>query len=169
MSDSVWAGNDFQQPPRSDGGVALCGACRRTGVCRLGLTTERLDDDEIARFDLVCPSGDEGGPGVAHGGWTAGVLDEVLGHVPILRDQLTVTGTLTVRFVKPVPIERPLEARAWVDRIEGKKWFISGELVLRSSGALLASATGIWIARDAVAHFSGFDAWLAEQDQGAAR
>jgi catechol 2,3-dioxygenase len=56
------------------------------------------------------------GPRLHHVGlWTAGVLDEVLGHVPILQGQLTVTGTLTVRFVKPVPIERPLEARAWVD------------------------------------------------------
>jgi acyl-coenzyme A thioesterase PaaI-like protein len=163
MSDSRWAGGDFQQPPRTDGGVALCGACRRTGVCRLGLTTERLDDDDVARFELVCPEGHEGGPGVAHGGWTAGILDEVLGHVPILHDQLTVTGTLTVRFVKPVPIERRLEARAWIDRIEGKKWFISGELVLASSGAVLATGTGVWVARDGAAHFGAFEEWLAQQ------
>jgi acyl-coenzyme A thioesterase PaaI-like protein len=163
MADSVWAGGDFQQPPRTDGGVALCGACRRTGECRLGLTTERLDDDGVARFDLVCPDSYEGGPGVAHGAWTAGVLDEVLGHVPILRDQLTVTGTLTVRFIKPVPIERQLQARAWVDRTEGKKWFISGEVILASSGAVLATGTGVWIARDGAAHFGGFERWLADQ------
>src|ERR1700682_3180005 len=151
MADSSWAGGDFQQPPRTDGGVALCGACRRTGECRLGLTTERLAARGAAHFELVCPAGHEGGPGVAHGGWTAAVLDEVLGHVPILHGQLSVTGTLTVRFVKPVPIERRLEARAWVDRVEGKKWFCSGQLVLASSGAELATATGVWIARDGAA------------------
>ena len=97
MMDSGWAGGDFQQPPRTDGGVALCGACRRTGLCRLGLTEERLDEDGVAHFGLVCPASYEGGPNVAHGGWTAGVLDEVLGHVPLLHDQLSVTGTLTVR------------------------------------------------------------------------
>jgi acyl-CoA thioesterase FadM len=91
------------------------------------------------------------------------VLDEALGHVPILNNQLTVTGTLTVRFVKPVPIERDLEARAWVDRIEGRKWFMSGEIVLASSGALLTSGTGVWIARDREAHFEGFERWLAAQ------
>ena len=91
------------------------------------------------------------------------VLDEALGHVPIAQNQLTVTGTITVRFVKPVPIARPLEARSWVDRIEGKKWFISGELVLASSGALLAEATGVWVARDRAGHFGGFERWLAEQ------
>jgi acyl-coenzyme A thioesterase PaaI-like protein len=163
MADSTWAGGDFQQPPRTDGGVALCGACRRTGECRLGLTTERLDDAGVAHFQLVCPAGHEGGPGVAHGGWTAGLLDEVLGHVPILHGQMTVTGTLTVRFLKPVPIERALEARAWIDRVERKKWFCSGQLLLASSGAELATASGVWVARDGAAHFSSFEAWLAEQ------
>ena len=43
MIDSTWIGSDFQEPPRTDGGVALCGACRRTGLCRLGLTQERLE------------------------------------------------------------------------------------------------------------------------------
>ena len=163
MTDSTWAGGDFQQPPRTDGGVALCGACRRTGECRLGLTTERLDEEGIARFGIVCPAGHEGGPGVAHGGWTAGVLDEVLGHVPLLHGQMSVTGTLTVRFVRPVPIERPLVARAWVDRRERRKWFLEGELVLSSSGAVLATASGIFVSRDPNTHFVDFDRWLAEQ------
>jgi acyl-coenzyme A thioesterase PaaI-like protein len=159
-----WAGSDFQQPPRDDGGVALCGSCRRTGTCRLGLTTERLDADGVASFDLVCSIDNEGGPRVAHGGWTAGVLDEVLGHVPLLHGQLTVTGTLEVRFVAPVPIERPLQARAWIDRVDGAKWYLSGELLLASSGALLARATGVWIARVGRDHFSRFEAWLADQE-----
>ena len=164
MSDLSWAGGDFQQPPRTDGGVALCGACRRTGVCRLGLTTERLDDDGVARFGISCPSEHEGGPGVAHGGWTAGVLDEVLGHVPLLHHRMSVTGTLTVRFEKPVPIERPLEARAWVARREPRKWSIAGELVLASSEAVLARADGIFVLRDQATHFGDFKRWLAEQE-----
>jgi hypothetical protein len=52
MTSDAWAGGDFQQPPRTDGGVALCGACRRTGACRLGLTTEHLDAEGVAHFDL---------------------------------------------------------------------------------------------------------------------
>ena len=163
MPDSPWAGGDFQQPPRTDGGVALCGACSHLGHCRLGLTTEKLDDAGVTHFELVCPADYEGGPTVAHGGWTAGVLDEVIGHVPIQHEQLSVTGTLTVRFVKPVPIERPLEARGWVDRVEGVKWYCSGELVLASSNAVLATGTGVWIARDRDAHFGGFKTWLADQ------
>ena len=165
MSDVGWAGGDFQQPPRTDGGVALCGACRRTGQCRLGLTTEHLGDDGVARFGITCPPEHEGGPGVAHGGWTAGVLDEVLGHVPLLHGHMAVTGTLTVRFEKPVPIERPLEARAWVERREARKWLIQGELALASGGAVLARTNGTFVLRDQATHFVEFERWLAEQDE----
>lgn len=161
--DSVWAGSDFQRPPRSDGGVALCGACRVTGECRLGLRTERLHKG-IAHFNITCPPEQEGGPNVAHGGWTAAVLDEVLGHFPILHGVMAVTAELSVSFVKPVPVARALEARSWVERKEGSRWYVAGELVLGSSGSPLARASGIWVARDPD-HFRRHEAWLAEQDR----
>jgi acyl-coenzyme A thioesterase PaaI-like protein len=163
MDPDAWAGGDFQQPPRTDGGVALCGACRRTGACRLGLTTERLDAEGVAHFDLVCPPEHEGGPAVAHGGWTAAVLDEVLGHVPILHGHMSVTGTLTIRYERPVPIGRLLEARAWVEQREPRKWRLAGEITLSSSDATLASARGVFVLRTAEAHFGAFERWLAEQ------
>jgi uncharacterized protein (TIGR00369 family) len=162
-SEQQWAGSDFQEPPRTEGGVALCGACRSEQRCHLGLTTERLDAHGVARFAVVCPDTYEGGPGVAHGGWTAGLLDEVLGHVPILHGQMSVTAELTVSFVKPVPINRPLQAWAAVDHRQGSRWYISGELVLAATGALLARATGIWVARDRT-HFDRFQSWLQAQD-----
>jgi acyl-coenzyme A thioesterase PaaI-like protein len=124
---------------------------------------EHLTDDDVLISDLVCSADQEGGPNVAHGGWTASVMDELLGHVPLHHNQLSVTGTLTVNFRKPVPIERPLRARAWIDKVDGQKWYISGELMLRSTGSILASATGVWIARDA-AHFARHQQWLADQD-----
>lgn len=163
MSDGPWAGGDFQQPPRTDGGVALCGACRAIGSCRLGLTTEHLGDDGVAEFELVCPPDHEGGPGVAHGGWTAAVLDEVLGHVPILHGQMSVTGTLTIRFDRPVPLGHRLRARAWIEQRDPRKWHLAGELVLSSSGARLASAHGIFVLRDPGQHFARFSDWLDEQ------
>ena len=161
-----WVGADFQSMPKSQGGVPLCGACLKTGACRLGVVEERWTDGRLVS-DILCPASQEGGPNVAHGGWTASILDEILGHVPIRHDQLSVTATLTVNFRKPVPIERPLQARAWIDRIDGKKWFISGELVLASTDAVLGEATGVWIARDP-SHFARHQAWLAEQDANAA-
>ncbi|MCH5675623.1 PaaI family thioesterase [Streptomyces gilvus] len=161
--ESKWAGANFQEPPRSDGGVALCGACRVQGVCRVGLTTEKLHDG-VAHFKLECPRTHEGGPNVAHGGWTSYVMDEVMGHLPLLNKQMTVTAEISVSFVKPVPVERPLEARSWITRREGSRWYLSGELVLESSGSVLAKASGIWVARDPDRHFRRHQAWLTEQE-----
>ena len=162
----AWVGSDFQSMPKTEGDVPLCGACRPVERCRLGVKQEQLTDDDVVTSNIVCPPDHEGGPQVAHGGWTASVLDEVLGHVPLWHNQLSVTATLTVNFRKPVPIERPLQVRAWIDKIDGQKWYISGELVLVSSKSVLATATGIWVARD-VAHFARHQEWLAEQDAAA--
>lgn len=166
----AWIGSDSVGRPTSDGGVTLCGACREARVCRLGVRREWMAGDsgagDVAHFELTCPRDQEGGPDVAHGGWTAAVMDEMLGHVPLLHDQMTVTATLTVNFKKPVPIDRPLSARAWVDKVDGSKWFISGELLLSPGKSVLATATGIWIARDP-SHFARHQQWLAEQDAAA--
>jgi acyl-coenzyme A thioesterase PaaI-like protein len=157
------AGSDFQDPPRTGGGVALCGACRGRGDCQLGVVQEALDGPDAAVFVLACPAGYEGGPNVAHGGWTAAAFDDCMGHLPLLRRVRSVTAELTVGFVKPVPVERELELRAWVDRREGRRWYLSAEMKLRSTGAVLARATGVWVTRDA-AHFDRHERWLAQQD-----
>jgi acyl-coenzyme A thioesterase PaaI-like protein len=91
------------------------------------------------------------------------VLDEVVGHVPLLSGQLAVTGQLSVRFVRPVPIERPLTARAELVRKEGSRWFVEATLNLAATGAELARAEAILVARDG-GHFARHQAWLAEQD-----
>ncbi|MDT5311573.1 MAG: hypothetical protein QOE74_593 [Mycobacterium sp.] len=162
----AWIGSDSVGRPMTDQGVTLCGACRATRECRLGVQREWLDDDAL--FEVTCPRDQEGGPNVAHGGWTAAAMDEMLGHVPLLHNQMSVTATLTVNFKKPVPVERPLTARAWIDKVEGSKWFISGELSLLPSRSVLATASGIWIARDP-SHFARYEQWLAEQDAAGAR
>jgi acyl-coenzyme A thioesterase PaaI-like protein len=158
-----WIGGDFQSPPKGAGDVALCGGCLAAGRCRLGVVSEQLDEDQTASFEVVVGPEHEGGPGVAHGGWTSSIFAEILGHVPLLLGHTCVTGTLTVHYVKPIPIERRLLARAWVDRREAEKWFVSGELLLAASGALLATGTGVMIERSPEVHFGGFHQWLKEQ------
>ena len=143
-------------------GFGLCFGCRSLGRCRLGLTEERLLDDGVAEIDVVCGRENEGGPEVAHGGWTASVMDEALGHLPMLNGEFAVTAELSVKYRKPVPVEVPLLARSWVDRHEGTRWYISGELVLASSRAVLATATGVWVSRD-MGHFTRHEEWLAGQ------
>lgn len=163
MTESPWTGTDFQFPPPGEPGIALCGACARQGACRLGLGREELLPDGSVETELVCGPENEGGPGVAHGGWIAGVFDEVTGHVPLLHGQLAVTGQLSVRYVKPVPIGRALQARAWTERKEGRRWYVAGELTLASTGAVLATGEAVMVLRD-LGHFARHQKWLAEQD-----
>src|SRR3954468_17379825 len=40
----IWIGTDFQIAP-DEHGIALCGACRRLGTCRLGITSKDVDED----------------------------------------------------------------------------------------------------------------------------
>jgi acyl-coenzyme A thioesterase PaaI-like protein len=160
-------GTDVTTPPRTGGGVALCGACRARGRCRLGLSREELGENGGAVFRVTCPRDWEGGPDVAHGGWTAATMDECLGHLPLLHEVLSVTAELSVSFVKPVPVERPLEVRAWVERREGSRWYLAGEMVLLPTRAVLSRASGIWVVRDR-GHFARHAAWLADQDTSAA-
>jgi len=159
-----WSASSFVDPPRTEGGVALCGACRLLGHCRLGVLAEHLDDDGVAWFDVSCPRDQEGGPNVAHGGWTAATMDECLGHVPLLNKTMCVTAELTVKFLKPVPVEHPLQVKAWVERKEGSRWYLAAEMFLESSGAVLASASGVWVARDP-SHYDRHRRWLSEQQQ----
>jgi acyl-coenzyme A thioesterase PaaI-like protein len=161
----LWEAFGFRLGPEPDGRVGLCAACRRLGHCRLGITEERLDDDGHMHARLSCPVDQDAGPGgVAHGGWVAAALDEILGRTIVLHGHLAVTGTLTVRFVRPVPVERPLLGRAQVTGREGRRWLVAGELVLASTGAVLAIAEGTWVERDGT-HYDRHREWLAEQDR----
>jgi acyl-coenzyme A thioesterase PaaI-like protein len=158
-----WVGSDFQVAAQ-ESSVLLCGACRRLGHCRLGLGKEELQPDGSVLTQLICGAENEGGPNVAHGGWTAGVFDEVLGHVPILSGEVAVTGQLSVTYLKPVPIGRPLRARAWTERREGQRWYVAGDLALASTGAVLARGSAVMVLRRPAEHFARHAAWLADQD-----
>ena len=149
--------------PTSQGGVTLCRACARLGACRLGLQSEVLEEDGSVTTRLICDESHEGGPGLAHGGWTASSIDELVGHVVLQHDRLSVTGKLTVWFRRPVPINRPLLASARRVREADGRWFVHAEIALAATGSVLATAEGEMVLRE-WAHFSRFQEWLANED-----
>jgi acyl-coenzyme A thioesterase PaaI-like protein len=142
--------------------VALCGACGRLGRCRMGIESEHLDEAGVVSYRLRCSRENEGGLDVAHGGWTAGVLDELVGHVALLNGQLAVTGQLDVTFLKPVPVEQPLTAWAWLESKQGSRWYVRAVLCLEAGGAELACAEGVLVERDR-GHFARHEEWLRDQ------
>jgi acyl-coenzyme A thioesterase PaaI-like protein len=144
----------------SPAGVLLCRSCRTLRRCRLGIHEETLTEDGAVRSDITCPSDQEGGPRVAHGGWTAGVLDEMSGHAVLLRNEFAVTGELTVKFVKPIPIERPLIGLTRITGRRGREVYVDAELRLADADAVLATSRAVMIRRPGD-HFDRHQRWLS--------
>lgn len=172
MTDAIPAARSTQAPRPAVPSIPdmvghrLCASCKASGACRLGLKCLGLGGDGVIAFDIVCGSGFEGGPNVAHGGWTAATLDEMLGTVAMLHKTLTVTKSLSVEFLRPVPIGQRLKGRSWNDHKEGHRWHNVGEITLAATGVILGRATGVFSERKPD-HFQKNDAWLANELKGA--
>lgn len=85
----------------------------------------------------------QGPPGHLHGGFIAALFDEALGLAQSMTGNPGMTGTLTVRYRRPTPLQTDLDIEARVVRIEGRKIFTEARLV--SAGQLLAEAEAIFI------------------------
>ena len=70
----------------------------------------------------------EGPPNSLHGGFVAALFDQFLGIAQKIAGQPGFTGTLTIKYLKPTPIDTELRLEGRVDRIEGRKKFMVGEM-----------------------------------------
>ncbi|MCH7790056.1 MAG: PaaI family thioesterase [Acidobacteria bacterium] len=84
-----------------------------------------------------------GPPESVHGGHVAAILDEVLGCTGVVTGKGGFTGTLTVRYHSTTPLNTDLVVRGWVDRVEGRKMIICGDM--HADDRLCATAEGIFI------------------------
>jgi acyl-coenzyme A thioesterase PaaI-like protein len=91
---------------------------------------------------IVVPRQYEGPPGAAHGGIVAAYLDEVLGGAVAAAGRGSVTGELTVRYVRPTPTESPLLGRGRVVRDHGRYLDAEGSLERFPGGEVVALARG---------------------------
>ncbi len=84
-----------------------------------------------------------GPPGLVHGGIIAEVFDELLGVVNVVNGTGGYTGTLKVVYQRPTPLLREIEMRAWPSGSEGRKLYVSGEML--HDGTVTATAEGIFV------------------------
>jgi uncharacterized protein (TIGR00369 family) len=70
---------------------------------------------------------------VVHGGIQAALLDEVMGVAAHRSDPSreldVVTADFRLRFQRPTPSGVPLRVRARIQRVEGRDYFLEGEIV----------------------------------------
>jgi acyl-coenzyme A thioesterase PaaI-like protein len=85
----------------------------------------------------------EGPPTCVHGGVIAELLDEVLGAANIVADHPAMTGTLTIRYNRPTPLNTDLRVEARFVRQDGRKIFAWGGIY--HGDVLTAEAEGLFI------------------------
>lgn len=82
-------------------------------------------------------------PGCVHGGYVAAAFDEVLGAAQSLSGAPGMTGTLTIRYESPTPLQTDLRFEGRLVGVERRKIFVEGSCY--AGDVLTATAKGIFI------------------------
>lgn len=104
------------------------------------------DDDGVVRSAVHLGAPYEGPPGSVHGGVSALLLDHLMGETAsAAHTRLTVTGTLTLRYVQPLPLG-PVRMEAQVSEEAGRKITVTATIREDTPDAEPAvQATGLFI------------------------
>ncbi len=130
----------------------VCGPDNGAGM-HLKFTYDKTRNRFVCRFRL-----DErytGPPGHCHGGIIATILDEAMGKVNKLRNVIALTSQMTVDYLKPVPLNKPLRVESREVSSSGRKHVNMGE-ILNQKGEVLARGQALFISIDAERMFAKF-------------
>jgi uncharacterized protein (TIGR00369 family) len=129
-----------------------CGKNNPEGM-RLRFTYDEERDCFISRFRLGKRY--TGPPGHCHGGIIATILDEAMGKVNKLRNVVAVTSEITVNYLKPVPLNKPLRVESREVKVKGRRHVNMAE-ILNQKGEALARSRGLFIVIDPQKMFGKF-------------
>ena len=88
----------------------------------------------------------EGPPGHVHGGWVAGVLDHLMGMTHVRTGHPGMTGGLSVRYLKPTPLNQVIEVSAQATELDDKRTQVKAEM--RFGATTTATAEAIFVRVD---------------------
>lgn len=129
-----------------------CGKNNPDGM-RLKFTYDEERDCFVCRFRLGQRY--TGPPGHAHGGIIATLLDEAMGKVNKLRHVVALTSQITVDYLRPVPLNKPLRVESREVSVRGRHHINMAE-ILDQHGQVLASSRGRFVAIDPKRMFAKF-------------
>jgi acyl-coenzyme A thioesterase PaaI-like protein len=86
----------------------------------------------------------QGYPGYLHGGLIGTLLDETMGRVLTYKRVWAMTGRLTIRYRKPVPLDQELTIVAELTRDRSRAYEARGEIRL-PDGTVLAEGDGLYL------------------------
>lgn len=121
----------------------MCFGCGIENVA--GLQIRFYNDGQgKSRADVSLSDKHQGFPGIAHGGITATMLDEIMGRAAMTGNfmRLLYTAKMEVKYRKPVPLHTPLILTGRVEKDRGMIVYTVGEVRL-PDGTLLAESTAV--------------------------
>ena len=129
-----------------------CGTNNPDGM-RLKFTLDEKTKTSQCRFRL--DKRYTGPPGHCHGGIIATILDDAMGKVNKLRHVVALTREMTVEYLKPVPLNKPLHVVGRETKVRGRTHVNTAE-ILNNKNEVLARSTGIFIAIDPAQMFAKY-------------
>jgi uncharacterized protein (TIGR00369 family) len=123
------------------------------GGMRLEFVYDKKRTRFVCRFRLSMRY--TGPPGHAHGGIIATILDEAMGKMNKLRQVLAMTSRMTVEYLRPVPLNKPLRVESRELSVRGRRHINAAE-ILDQRGEVLARSKGVFIAVDPHRMFGKF-------------
>ncbi len=103
-----------------------------------------LDAEGVATARITVNALFEGPVDSVHGGYSAMLMDGLLGHLLRAHEINAVTGTLSLRYIHRTPIDTPVVLSARVVERTGRK--IIAEGTISADGEVTVEGTGLFIA-----------------------
>jgi acyl-coenzyme A thioesterase PaaI-like protein len=126
-SGQAWADRSYHDDLRRyvDRG-ALVGRCNPVAP------PLRIDhNDGISACEVVLDERYVGAPGIAHGGVVASIYDQMCGHAVVWSGFRALTIELTVQYLRPTPLHRPVRFDARVSKVDGRVLSLVGACIAR--------------------------------------
>jgi acyl-coenzyme A thioesterase PaaI-like protein len=102
-----------------------------------------IEGDGITRAQATWTAAYEGPTGCLHGGFVAAAFDDLAGIAQMASGIAGLTGTLTVKMLRPTPLNRRIDYAAGFARVEGRKIWCWA--TAKHGDVLLAEATILFI------------------------
>jgi acyl-coenzyme A thioesterase PaaI-like protein len=106
-------------------------------------------DGDRCWTELSLPDRFQGWDGIAHGGITCTILDEVMAWSLAATDNWGLTARMSVDFKRPVRLGVPIRGEGWITSVRRRLVETAARIVDPASGELLATATATYVAADA--------------------
>ena len=145
-------GHDTRYMKMQKNNCFVCGQ-NNPGGMRLKFILDEQRQTFVCRFRLSKRY--TGPPGHCHGGIIATILDDAMGKVNKLRHVVALTREMTVEYLKPVPLNKPLRVVGRESKVRGRTHVNTAE-ILNNKNEVLARSTGIFIAIDPAKMFAKY-------------